>query len=467
MRITGRSVNGATVARFSFNDFADYRARSRTLADLNGANLATLLLAADNRTDQILGEVVSGRYLSMLGARLILGRALTDADDRPGAQPVAVIGEALWRRRFDGQPSAIGRDVRLNAVELHHRRHRGVVVHRQLRRLPDRCLAANRDLRTNPRSGLEHRSIEAFALARSAAFVTACHPIRRRQSCRSSPGTIDREFRPALRLAGIEVSPGTLAAGDQRRLARMFLSLLLGLVALVLLVACANVGNLLVARMLGRRRELAIRIALGASRGRIMRMLVAESVLLAGAGGAVALLLTLWTTRAFTAISPLPTLTLRLQVQPDIRVVGFAVLTTMACAAVLAVVGAFQAMRPQIAPVLNQESAGSIGGRSPMRMRGALAAIQMTASLLLLVGAALFVAAPGTPSRSSSASTRKASSSSTSKHPAGRRRTAAGDSTKSCCAASPCCRASKRPRRRRARRSTTRRRRCGSMRANL
>src|SRR6185436_14684279 len=92
------------------------RARSRTLADLNGANLATLLLAADNRTDQILGEVVSGRYLSMLGAGLILGRALTEADDRPGAQPVAVIGEALWRRRFDGQPSAIGREVRLNAV---------------------------------------------------------------------------------------------------------------------------------------------------------------------------------------------------------------------------------------------------------------------------------------------------------------------------------------------------------------
>jgi predicted permease len=390
VRITGRWVNGAPVGRFSFLDFTDYRARAGTLADLNGANLATLLLAADNRTDQLLGEVVSGRYLSMLGARFVLGRALTDADDRAGAPPVAVISEALWRRRFDGQPSVIGRDVRLNAasytiVGVTAWSFAGSFVGVPIDAwLP--IATSGQTLGPGWNADRSKRSLSLIGRLRPRVTLDQA-----RADLQIIADSIDREFRPAVRLAGIEVAPGTLAAGDQRRLARTFLSLLLGLVALVLLVACANVGNLLVARLLGRRRELAVRIALGASRGRIARMLVAESVLVAGAGGGVAMLLTLWTTRAFTSISPLPTLTLRLQVQPDTRVVGFAVLATIASAAVLAVVGAFQAMRPQIAPVLNEESAGSIGGRAPMRMRGGLAAIQMTASLLLLVGAALFV----------------------------------------------------------------------------
>jgi predicted permease len=390
VRVSGRWVNGAPVARFSFLDFSDYRSQNTTLSDLNGANLATLLLAADNRTDQMLGEVVSGRYLAMLGARVVAGRALADTDDRAGAAPVAVISEALWARRFDRQPSVIGRDVRLNALNY-------TIVGIAAASFGGSFVGAPIDawlpIATSGQTlGPGWNTDRA---KRSLALVGRLRPGVSREQARADlqiiADAIDHEFPGPVRLAGIEVAPGTLAAGDQRRLARTFLSLLLGLVALVLLVACANVGNLLVARLLGRRRELAIRVALGASRGRIARLLVAESLLLAGAGGAVAMLLTLWTTRAFTSISPLPTLTLRLHVEPDVRVVGFAVLATMVCAAVLGLVGAFQAMRPQIAPVMNEESAGSIGGRTPRRLRGALAAIQMTASLLLLVGAALFL----------------------------------------------------------------------------
>src|SRR5262249_15008158 len=139
--------------------------------------------------------------------------------------------------------------------------------------------------------------------------------------------------------AVVDVLPGTLATGDQRRLAQMFLSLLLGLVALVLLIACANVGNLLLARVLGRRRELAIRLALGASRARLARMLAIEGALIAAVGGAGAFFLSNWTGRALANISPLPTLTLRLDVRPDIRVFAFTVLASSAAAALLAIVG--------------------------------------------------------------------------------------------------------------------------------
>ena len=201
---------------------------------------------------------------------------------------------------------------------------------------------------------------------------------------------IAREFTPELRPI-VNVIPGTLATGDQRRLARMFLMLLFGLVGLVLVIACANVGNLLLTRVLGRRRELAIRVALGASRGRLARLLVAESVLIAGAGGAVALLLSLWTSRIFANISPLPTLTLRFDVRPDARVVAFTVCATLAAAAVLAVVGTLQAMKPDMGPALKEDSTAAIGGRTPTRLRGALATLQITVSLLLLIGAALFV----------------------------------------------------------------------------
>jgi predicted permease len=201
---------------------------------------------------------------------------------------------------------------------------------------------------------------------------------------------IAREFTPELHPI-IDVLPGTLVTGDQRRLAQMFLSLLMGLVALVLVIACANVGNLLLARVLGRRRELAVRLALGASRGRLARMLAVEGALIAAAGGAGAVVLSSWMSRAFANISPLPTLTLRLDVRADGRVLAFTVLATLASTAILAIVGTLQAMKPDIAPALKEDATASIGGRRPARLRAALATVQITVSLLLMIGAALFV----------------------------------------------------------------------------
>ncbi len=154
------------------------------------------------------------------------------------------------------------------------------------------------------------------------------------QDLQATATAIAREFTPQLQPT-IEVQPGTLVAGGQRRLATMFLSLLLGLVALVLVIAAANVGNMLLARVIGRRRELAIRVALGASGGQLARLLLVESSAIAVAGGTGALLLSLWTSRLFANISPLPTLTLRLDLRPDARVVLFTAVAAIAAAAIL------------------------------------------------------------------------------------------------------------------------------------
>ena len=384
----GTGAAGAAARRFSFRDYADYRERTTTLDDLSGANLATLLLTADNRTDQLIGEIASARYLSLRGIRVSQGRLLTDADDRPAAPPVAVISDALWRRRFGAEP-VVGRQVLMNRSTY-------TIVGVADPSAIGSFIGAPVDVwlpigssgtALGSRWDVDRSQRTLALIGRLRSGVTR---EQARGELQLIANAIAREFTPELRPI-IDVLPGTLATGDQRRLAQIFLSLLLGLVALVLVIACANVGNLLLARVLGRRRELAIRVALGATRWRLARMLAIEGALIAAASGAGALSLSLWTARTLANISPLPTLTLRLDVRSDARVFAFTVLAALATAAILALVGTLQAMNPDITPALKEDATASIGGRRPARMRAALATMQITVSLLLVIGAALFV----------------------------------------------------------------------------
>ena len=384
----GTGAAGAAARRFSYRDFVDYRERATTLEDVSGVNLATLLLTADNRTDQLIGEIASARYLSLRGIQASQGRLLTDVDDRPAAPPVAVISDALWRRRF-GAESVVGRQVLMNRTTY-------TIVGVADPSAIGSFIGAPVDVwlpiessgtALGSRWNVDRSQRTLALMGRLGPDAT---PAQARGELQLIANAIAREFTPELHPV-IDVLPGTLATGDQRRLAQMFLTLLLGLVALVLVIACANVGNLLLARVLGRRRELAIRLALGASRGRLARMLAIEGVLIAAAGGAGALVLSNWTGRALANVSPLPTLTLRFDVRSDARVFAFTVLAALAAAAILAIVGTLQAMKPDIAPALKEDATASIGGRRPARLRSALATVQITVSLLLVIGAALFV----------------------------------------------------------------------------
>jgi predicted permease len=387
VRIVGRAASGR-VTRYSFRELEDFRERATTLSAIAGANLHTFIMAADNRSDQLLGEIVSGGYHAMLGAAIAHGRALTDADDRSGAAPVAVISDALWRRRFGGEAVA-GRDVLLNGAAY-------TIVGVADRSFVGSFLGAPIDVwipvntsgdSLGPGWNVDRSKRVLVLFGRLGAGVT---PMQCEGELQAIAVALAREFSPELR-PEVNVIPGTLATGDQRRLAQTFLTLLLGLVGLVLVVACANVGNLLLTRVVGRRRELAIRVALGAGRGRLARMLAAESLIVAAGGGACALIASMWTSRIFSTISPLPTLTLRFDIRPDVRVVAFTAITALVAAAILAAVGTFQATKPAIGPALNEDSAAAIGGRVPTRLRSGLAAMQIAVSLLLLIGAALFV----------------------------------------------------------------------------
>jgi len=389
VRVMATTSAGAPVSRFSFPDYADMREQSKSFAQLSAANLGTFVVTSNNATEQIVGEIVSGQYLSMLGARMQEGRTLTSDDDRASAPPVTVISSAMRQRHFAGE-TAVGRQLVLNGTAY-------TVVGVADRSVIGSFIGA-------PIEAWVPIAVSGRALGpdwstdRSTALFSVIGRLAPGVSAESARGDVQavlerlsRDFRPAERFARVDIAPGTLAAGTRRRQAQTFLAVLLGLVALVLLVACANVGNLLLARTLGRRRELAIRVALGARRSRLIGMLLTESAVIAAAGGLAAGVLSLWTSRALASITPLPTFSLRLDVRPDARVIAFAIAITIASAAVLALVGAYQAMRTDTAPALREDTAASVGGRGTARLRGLLATVQITASLVLLIGAALFL----------------------------------------------------------------------------
>lgn len=388
VRITGVVANGLTTHRFLFDEFTEVRARSNVFAGVAAVGQEAFIIAEGGARDEILAEIVSGQYLALLNARTIAGRPLTEQDDRPGAEPVIVIGEHLWRRRFHADPATLGRTLLFNGAP---RTIVGIVE-----------AGFNGSFIGAPVDGwtpLASSSAELGAdwrtdrTRRRFLLVGRLQPgvsIERAQSELQSLVAAFADVPEAVRLTRVDVVPGTLVFGQQRRLARTFLGLLLGLVSLVLLVVCANVANLMLARLLGRRRELAIRAALGASRAQLVRLLAFESAIIAALGAAAALLMAQWTTSLLTAIRPLPTLSLRFDTHLDWHVLAFTAAIAAIAAVTLIVAGAIHVARPQLRPALTEDSGGSIGHRSSSRLRGGLVAVQMTVSLLLLVGAALF-----------------------------------------------------------------------------
>ncbi|MBI3401063.1 MAG: ABC transporter permease [Acidobacteria bacterium] len=389
VRLAGRTPSGAPVSRFAFADFSEYRSRSATLADIVAVNQSGFMLSADSRRDEILGEVVSARYLRLLGARIAIGRGLDDADDLASAAPTAVISAALWRRRFGADPAVLGRSVLLNGsayavVGVADASFNGSFVGAPTDVWVPIATAGS-SLGADWQTNRDRRPFALIARLRANASLE-----QSQTELQVIADDLARAYPAPGRIQRIELSPGTLVSGQQRTLARRFLTLLLGLVALVLFVSCANVANLLLARALGRRREFALRIALGASRAHLARLLLGESLLLAAVSGGAALMLAQLTTGLVAVIRPLPTLTLRLDARLDARVLVFAGLVTLAAAVVVGAIAALQIVAPDVGPALKEETAASVGRRSGARLRGALVAIQVSVSLMLLTGAVLF-----------------------------------------------------------------------------
>jgi len=369
----------------SYLNFVDLRASNHTFARMACYTGAGAILGEGEDAVELSGVAITGDIFDVLQTRPLLGRGFNLEDDKPDAARVVVISYALWQRQFGGDKNIIGREISLGS--------RAYTV-----------------------TGVMPRGWK-FPIDRAAIdYVTPFVPLfslvspsdmnRRDASFLSVVGRLKPGVRVSEATADVQTIAAQLAkqypeenAGRSERVfplrddlvrrVRPAMIVLLGAVTLVLLIACANVANLLLARSAAREREIAIRIALGASRGQLVRQLLIETCLLSIIGGAAGLLLAWWSVDALVALGPrnLPRLD---NVSVDTRVVGFTLALSVLTSLAFGIVPALKTSRPDIEEALKDASRSSTGARN-QKLRAAFVISQFALSLVLLAGAGLLI----------------------------------------------------------------------------
>ena len=373
---------GATFMETSYPHYLQWQAQSRKFEAL--ADMATIngpFILAGDEPRELTGRLVSGNFFDVLGAKAMLGRTLTPQDNRPGVALTAVMSHGLWQRLFGADPGIIGRTLVLNRKPTTII---GVMP-------PEFRYPAQADLwlpivPAEPDSVTNGGMSWTLVLGRLARNADAAQAERELDVIIARVWTEIRAAHPEVSEPAhlTVVSPLTAHLFGPSRTA---LRVLLGAVLMVLVIACANVCALLMARAGVRQREIAVRLALGASRGRLFRQLLAESVLIASSGGLVGLLLTLGMLRSLVALIPAEVPRLQ-DVAVDGRVLAFALALTALSALAAGLVPALVASRPSLADVLT-ETTRLAGHPSQRRLRGLLVATEVAVALVLLSGAGL------------------------------------------------------------------------------
>jgi predicted permease len=385
---------GATEAtvrptRVSYPRYVEYRDRATVFAGLAAVGSRQVALRSGSGAETVFSNFVSANFFEVLGVHPQLGQPFTHGDDADfGAHPVAVISHHLWNRHFDADPAAVGRTLHLNGQPL-------TVIGVAPRGFGGTHVGIQEDIWVPlsmyetlfPTSDIRTRGtlVWLFMVGRLApdlevAGAEAALSIASRGVAPENVVTAATTAVRLERLSGIPISGRNAAIG--------FLALLMATAVLVLLIACTNVGGMMMARATVRRHDLAVRLALGAARERLIRQLVTESVLLFLVGGTVGVLLAGWVARLLPALLPPMPGRIELDLGLDARVLVFALALSVATGVLFGMLPALQASRTDPLPTL--KSAGEARGAAGTRLRSAFVVGQISMSLLLLVTAGLF-----------------------------------------------------------------------------
>ena len=392
MEVTFKTSEGRTVS-FSYLNYEDVRDRATTLDGLIVHSLRPMSMVRENGgAERIMGSLVSGNMFDVLGVRPIAGRTFLPEEDKvPGRNPVAVISYGLWQRSFGGDPEVTGTQISINnhpftiigvapeefqgpqtAIEVAAyvpmmMQHELVPGGDRLQRRGNGWMQAKAKLK--PGVSLEQARAEMSNIATQLA----------------------EEYPNTNEGRGLAINPLWNSPNGAQSVLTPVLFILMGVVGLVLLIACANVANLLLARATSRRKEIAIRLSLGAGRMRLIRQLLTENVILALLGGLFAAVAAFWTSNLLTTLIPSVNIPLKIETDVDFTVLGFTLGLSILTGVFFGLMPALQTSRAELVGALNDESGRSSGSRSTGRLRNTLVVAQVSLSLVLLISAGLFV----------------------------------------------------------------------------
>lgn len=399
------SQNGDGLHTFSYPMYVAFRDSNTVFTGLTGQYTDRVSLLAGDRGEMIETGWVAANFFHVLGVKPFIGRVLTAEDDRGEAgAAVVVLQYNFWQSRYNGQQDVLGSTIRLNgapftvvgvAAPEFGGTNAGLLTQVWAPVTSRTALAPTwaDDLKNDRYAWfyLFARLKAGITREQADAAMRVLHEQRKQEELKSEffskfPDTKDRFLRQTLSLIPADRGFSSLRRNFERPLV-----VLQWLVGVVLLIACTNVAGLLLARAAARQREIAIRSAIGASRRQVVRQLFVESLILAIAGGAAGLFLSTWLTRGLVRFLPYDPAMLSLSTTPDRRVLLFTMVVTLATAVLFGLLPAFRGSSVAAASALKDEAGSVTGGQAHVRLRKTFVALQVSLSLLLLIGAGLFV----------------------------------------------------------------------------